>query len=82
MPRPSALSSAPRSRSLRVSWKQSGTAPVRRARSVRVPFGGRRDVGVTVQVSQNAIDLIQAASSPNCTAKVTIIETFGRAHQK
>ena len=67
---------------LRVAWKQAGSAPIRRKKSVRVPFGGRRDIGITVQITQNEIDLIQAASTPDCTAKVAIVDTFGRTHEK
>jgi hypothetical protein len=61
-------------------WFQAGTSPVVATKTVQVKAGASKRVGLTEQVSQNEIDLIQSLGyDSNCTVKVSIGDTFGEA---
>jgi hypothetical protein len=61
-------------------WFQAGTSPVVATKTVQVKAGASKRVGLTEQVSQNEIDLIQSLGyDSNCAVKVSIGDTFGEA---
>jgi hypothetical protein len=61
-------------------WFQAGTAPVVASKTVKVLAGSSKRVGLTEEVSQDQIDLIQSLGyGDNCKVKVTIGDTFGSA---
>ncbi len=61
-------------------WFQAGGKPVVGSKTVQVKAGASKRVGLTEQVSQNEIDLIQSLGyGENCAVKVTIGGTFGQA---
>lgn len=64
------------------SWVQVGSADVKRARTVRVPWHSSRVVNFTVPVSQGQIDQLQAGldAGPVCKVKALIADTFGAVH--
>jgi hypothetical protein len=61
-------------------WFQAGTSPVVASKTVQVKAGASKRVGLTEEVSQDQIDLIQSLGyDSNCVVKVTIGDTFGEA---
>jgi hypothetical protein len=68
---------------LTASFKQLGSRPLVVTKEGQIPYNGKRSIEITKPVSQNELDLIQAAQGGGdiCTAKAKIVGTFGPVHQ-
>ena len=60
---------------LAAQWKQGGKGPIKVVKTVKVPIGRTKNVGITRIATADEIDLHQATDQ-GCTVKASIIDTF------
>jgi hypothetical protein len=67
---------------LKATFKQLGSDPIVITKKGKVPWNESRSLNVTKPVSQDQIDLIQAAQDAGdiCSVEVSINSTFGDPH--
>jgi hypothetical protein len=64
---------------IKAAWFQGGGKALTQSKTVKVPAGHSMRSGITLEGTQDQIDLIQTLSGKNCKVTVTIVNTYGAA---